>query len=79
MVSVVFNKILLMATCLCVFSIVAPTVSDIAKNIRAGNFVDAVQVAVDVSPYEFAALVSGISLTSATMYIKAYVPWRHRQ
>jgi hypothetical protein len=59
-VSIVLNAILQMTIHVYDFSIAAPTVPDIAKNFRAGNYVDAVQVAIDITPYKFTALISAI-------------------
>ena len=51
---------------------------DISINLAKGKVMDAIGVAIEISPYEFSVLVSGVFLVFGTFYIKAFVPWRHR-
>jgi hypothetical protein len=54
-------------------------ISGIYFNLEKGNIIEAFKVSSIVAPFETVSSFSATSLLYFTIYLKVYVPWRHRQ
>ena len=53
-------------------------VTDVSKAFKSGDILRAVSIGSDVAPYETATALTGALGVASGIYLKAFVPWRHR-